>query len=309
MFLDKLKQELLNEEKAIIKLPNRLSDFLLHLKATGEELLYRLLAQYTDWWWMDNSTNKDGSPREATMGVAIQNGRVQFFIGETFYKRLSKSQLAFLMYHELSHITRGHCNNNFKLGKSDHNLANICEDIYINEDANKDKSFGGIPMAMVDGVLMKETGQALQASTTGIDLILEKSYRVPKDIIEQNKKKYLAYDKSIDLYNLIASLDQRTPEDKDPNKDPNKDPDKDPNGDPKGPPPPPQQIKAKKGDIIRGPDGQYGRVSRVMGNKVKQIEPLTKEEAESIVKGITTFISVVTRRSLNNLPKEPINIS
>jgi len=129
MFLQQLREELLNEDSRIGQLPKKFSDFLLYLRAS-EPVTYELLKNFTDYWWMS-----DRGDRPATMGVAMNNGRLQFYIGKDFYNRLSLSQLAFLMYHELAHYKRGHCNKSFNLGKANHEVANICEDIYINEDA------------------------------------------------------------------------------------------------------------------------------------------------------------------------------
>lgn len=300
MFLDKLKHELLNEDSRIGQLPKKFSDFLLYLRAS-EPVTYELLKNFTDYWWMDDRQNSDGSTREATMGVAMKGGRLQFYIGKAFYSRLSLSQLAFLMYHELAHYKRGHCNHNFNLGKSNHNIANICEDIYINEDANRDGDFAGVPLKFVDGVLMKRTGIYRGATSSGIDLIMEKSLGVPKNEIKESD--YISIGNSAELYKFLMSKAKEPPKNKEEDGDEGRE------GSSGNQPPPPRQIKAKKGDIIRGPNGQYGRVSKVMGGKIKQIEPLTKQEAESIVTGKSSFIAIQTRKSLDTLPKIPIDIS
>ena len=292
MFLDILKEELLNEDQKIGQLPKKFSDFLLYLRAS-EPVTYELLKNFTDYYWMSDP-RPDG--RSATMGVAMYGGRLQFYIGKTFYSKLTLSQLAFLMYHELAHYKRGHCNSNFNLGKSNHDLANICEDIYINEDANRDGDFAGVPIKFTEGGLMKKTGTYRGAKMAGIDQIAEKMLGG----VEVKESEYMGINTSADLYRYLMKKAQ---EQKKKQKQQQQD------GEGEGQGGPGQQIKPNKGDIVRGPNGQYGRVTKTVGGKIKEIEPLTKEEAESIVKGTTSFMAVKARRNNPFGPKDPIDIA
>ncbi len=286
MFLDKLKRELLNEDQRISQLPEKFSNFLLYIRAS-EPVTYELLKNYTDYYWMEPTQDHP----EPTMGVAMYQGRLQFYIGKGFYSQLTISQLAFLLYHELAHYKRGHCNRNFNLGKSNHNLNNIVEDIYINEDANRDGEFAGIPIKFVDGGLMKESKEYRGAQMNGIDKVMEKTLSIPRDKI--NPKEYLPIGNSADLYKYLIN---KAKQDGDPNQDQEGQQGQEGQEGQQG-----QEgqsgnqqseiIKPKKGDIIRGPDGQYGRVVKTVGGNVKQIEPLTKQEAEDIVLGKKSFLA------------------
>jgi len=319
MFLEQLSRELLNEEQRIGQLPKKFSNFLLYLRAS-EPVTYELLKNFTDYWWMDDIINEDGSTKEATMGVAISGGRLQFYIGKAFYNKLSISQLAFLMYHELSHYKRGHCNPSFNLGKSNHEIANICEDIYINEDANRDGTFASIPMKFVEGILMKKTGMYKGAKSNGIDKIAEITF----DGMEVKESEYMSINESAELYRyLMKSAKEQNKDPKKPDGEPKDGKPKDgepkdgkPKDNPKGSPGPP--LKPKKGDIVRGPNGQYGRVTKTMGGRVREIEPLTKEEAENIVMGkslnihksklIKPILKPVLKKNIPG-PKNPIDIA
>ncbi len=298
MFLDILKYEMLTEETRISSLPKKFSNFLLYLRA-AEPVTYELLKNFTDYWWMENSTGEDGSVREATMGVAMHQGRLQFYIGKGFYSRLSISQLAFLMYHELAHYKRGHCNNNFNLGKANHNLANICEDIYINEDANRDGYFALVPLKFVDGVLMKKSGKYRGATGQGID----KYGKV--NGLTLNEKDYMPIADSAELYVYLSK--EHDKQGKPPEKKPGKDGEGGKGGEGgEGDPPPPRFPK--RGDIVKGPDGTYGRVNNVVGNVIKEIEPLTEQEAMDIVKKKISFMAIKTRKNMMTL-KDPIDIA
>jgi hypothetical protein len=290
VFLDILKEELLNEDTRIGQLPKKFADFLLYLRAS-EPVTYELLKNYTDYWWMS-----DRGDRRATMAVAMNNGRLQFYIGKQFYSELSLSQLAFLMYHELAHYKRGHCNHNFNLGKSNHELANIVEDIYINEDANRDGEFASVPLKFVEGVLMKKSGTYRGAKSAGIDKYAEVNN------IKVKESEYMAINNSADLYKYLMKKHKEQDQDPQQQKQQQK-------GDGEGEPQQGEKITPKKGDIIRGPNGQYGRVSKAVGGKVKEIEPLTKEEAEKIVKGETSFMAIQARRNNPFANKSPLDIA
>ena len=208
MFLDILKEELLNEDQKITQLPKKFSDFLLYLRAS-EPVTYELLKNFTDYYWMS-----DRPDREATMGVAMSGGRLKFYIGKNFYNKLSISQLAFLMYHELAHYKRGHCNQQFNLGKANHDLANICEDIYINEDANRDGEFATVPIKFVEGGLMKKTGMFRGAMMAGIDQIAEKTLGG----VQVKESDYMGIQSSADLYQYLMKEQKKQGKESQPQK-------------------------------------------------------------------------------------------
>jgi len=149
---------------------------------------------------------------------------------------------------------------------------------------------------------MLKDGTYRGAKMVGIETIAEKMFGG----MEVKEAEYNGINNSADLYKYLMKK----------SKEQQKDPEKQQqqqkqdgegegeSGGGQGPQPP---QNPKKGDIVRGPNGQYGKVTKTIGGRIKEIEPLTKEEAEKIVTGKTSFMAIQARKKNN--PFKSIDIA
>ena len=195
------------------------------------------------------------------------SGRLKLAVSKTRVEgEWTAGQIGFVIQHELYHALRGHLNTDIASGKANHEVANIAEDVFINEDIIKDRNFGGTRVkAPLDGICVLTSRVVDGKNLRGVEEMT-------------GGQKYDGPPNSLDLYNFIMKNA----------KEPPKKP---------GQPGKPEKMVPKVGDIIRhDKTGQYGRVTSVSGGKVTGIEPIaSKEEAEAAVMGGTSVQPVAMK--------------
>lgn len=105
-----------------------------------EPYLSFLLEAKTNWYF-------DNSGQIPTACVTKDGNKLGLVIGPDCIN-CNISQMAFVIYHELSHFLKGHTNYNINMGKANHKVANICEDSIINDEILNGKTWAGITLAV-----------------------------------------------------------------------------------------------------------------------------------------------------------------
>jgi hypothetical protein len=254
------KTDLLTEGQLSDEPPKKFSRAIATL-AGKDEFLFTLYSEHTLW---------QEKPGLETVGVRPYGDgqHIVFVYDPSFIEEISTASVYFLLGHEIYHILRDHHDRSNEKSKQDdksvkHKLANICMDTWINSDLKAEGTLAGFPMEPpFEGYAFREEGNWGDVEKW-VNTICSKASQ--KDVDE----KYDGPRMWEPLYDWVSEMFDKY----------DAWPKKEDDGEP-------QENYPKIGDIIRGPDGQYGEVVKIdeENKKVTAIEPITKEEAHKRVK-------------------------
>ena len=213
---------------------------------------------YSEFTWYDNTLPK----KTAGVRPASDGKHIIFSYNEAFLEGLAFDEILFLLLHEAGHILREHHARAAAMGvdsASKHEIANICMDVWINEDIQNE----GSPVLKPKPPFNVYSFTGKEKLYGPIDDWLQKTIEASTG--KPFTDKFSGPHTTESLYSYVMDklgdmVDQMQPP---------------------GPPPPKPPYVPQIGDIIAGPGGRFGVVTSVdeLNKKVTGIEEVTKEEA------------------------------